>query len=450
MISKSEAKAYPTKRFFLEMFTRDISLEDCILDLIDNSIDAVVRTEHVDLTPLIFNSDFQNEQKPHLVRVDYSTDFFRITDDCGGVSKALALEDMFRFGHVAEVEGMRLGAYGIGLKRALFKIGNTFQIISKTLDSGFEARLDVQLWASSDESPTDWTIPVEDCAPANSPEEAGTTIYITELRDDVKMRIAHKTLDGPLVRMISQVYALFLGRLVNIEVNGERIEAKEIAFGTTTGASMGKVHYAQEDVKVTAIAGIAQRDANIPWRQEAAGWYIACNGRFVVVADKSELTGLGVKLPSFHTKYRGFLGLVLFQSENPLALPWTTTKRSLNRESEVYQLALNRMHALAQPVITYLNELYASDTPDESQRQREVAEKLEALEFQSIAATRDGAFVPPTRSTTRKRKDTVRVQFDAAMADIEKVRKRLRKPSMSAGSIGKFALEHYVRTECPD
>ena len=34
------AKAYPRKHFFFEMFTRDISLEDCILDLIDNSIDA--------------------------------------------------------------------------------------------------------------------------------------------------------------------------------------------------------------------------------------------------------------------------------------------------------------------------------------------------------------------------------------------------------------------------
>ncbi len=34
------AKAYPRKHFFFEMFTRDLSLEDCVLDLIDNSIDA--------------------------------------------------------------------------------------------------------------------------------------------------------------------------------------------------------------------------------------------------------------------------------------------------------------------------------------------------------------------------------------------------------------------------
>jgi hypothetical protein len=43
------ARAYPTKEFFIEMFTRDISLEDCILDLIDNSIDSLIRARKIDI-----------------------------------------------------------------------------------------------------------------------------------------------------------------------------------------------------------------------------------------------------------------------------------------------------------------------------------------------------------------------------------------------------------------
>ena len=39
------ADAMPTKDFFVRMITRDISLEDCILDLIDNCLDGA-------LTPL--------------------------------------------------------------------------------------------------------------------------------------------------------------------------------------------------------------------------------------------------------------------------------------------------------------------------------------------------------------------------------------------------------------
>ena len=36
----AKVEAFPTKAFFVRMITRDISLEDCILDLIDNSVDG--------------------------------------------------------------------------------------------------------------------------------------------------------------------------------------------------------------------------------------------------------------------------------------------------------------------------------------------------------------------------------------------------------------------------
>lgn len=39
------AAANPTKEFFVSMLTRDISIEDCILDLIDNSVDAAWESE---------------------------------------------------------------------------------------------------------------------------------------------------------------------------------------------------------------------------------------------------------------------------------------------------------------------------------------------------------------------------------------------------------------------
>ena len=35
---KKRADANPTKAFFVRMITRDITLEDCIFDLVDNSI----------------------------------------------------------------------------------------------------------------------------------------------------------------------------------------------------------------------------------------------------------------------------------------------------------------------------------------------------------------------------------------------------------------------------
>src|SRR4051794_40593306 len=45
MADQDKAHANPTKRFFVRMITRDITLDDCILDLIDNSVDGAWRSE---------------------------------------------------------------------------------------------------------------------------------------------------------------------------------------------------------------------------------------------------------------------------------------------------------------------------------------------------------------------------------------------------------------------
>lgn len=37
------AQGFPTKEFFVGMLTRDIELNDAILDLLDNCLDGVVR-----------------------------------------------------------------------------------------------------------------------------------------------------------------------------------------------------------------------------------------------------------------------------------------------------------------------------------------------------------------------------------------------------------------------
>ena len=36
--------ASPVKRFFVEMLTRDIQIEDAILDLLDNCVDGILRS----------------------------------------------------------------------------------------------------------------------------------------------------------------------------------------------------------------------------------------------------------------------------------------------------------------------------------------------------------------------------------------------------------------------
>src|SRR5438067_5288104 len=97
------AKAYPRKHFFFEMFTRDISLEDCILDLIDNSIDGLIRKTKIDIPNVILNGSSEKgtklKQPPAKIEISYSEKEFRIRDTCGGIDRKLAVNDIFNFGH---------------------------------------------------------------------------------------------------------------------------------------------------------------------------------------------------------------------------------------------------------------------------------------------------------------------------------------------------------------
>lgn len=60
----------PTKKFFIEMITRDISIEDAIIDLLDNSIDGANRINSENYNTLWINLTINDKE-------------FIIQDNCG-------------------------------------------------------------------------------------------------------------------------------------------------------------------------------------------------------------------------------------------------------------------------------------------------------------------------------------------------------------------------------
>src|SRR5579863_3664292 len=131
------ALAEVRKQFFIDMFTRDISLEDCVLDLIDNSLDAYLLKHATSISQLVFGTD-GNSTADELGKIDVTCTErqIRVVDTCGGISRQRAMKEVFCFGHDEDDQMGKLGAYGIGMKRALFKIGNSFQIVSRTPQEG--------------------------------------------------------------------------------------------------------------------------------------------------------------------------------------------------------------------------------------------------------------------------------------------------------------------------
>jgi hypothetical protein len=440
-----EANASPTKELFMEMFIRDLSLEDSILDLVDNSIDSLIKTRGVDVSDALLPSggDEAGEEKHRLpiIEIYYEPGKFRIRDTCGGISVKDAVDEVFRFGHSEGAERGQLGVYGIGLKRAIFKIGAEIIIESRTVDDGFNMHIYVPDWAKD----PDWKFPLEVTKGTEDMETAGTLITIKSFRPEVATRMKSGTFEADLRDMIARTYSLFLNKYVAVAVNGRRVEPKVVNFGYSKEVNVAKEELTEGNVKVTIYAGLAARGVSGEWQTAEAGWYVACNGRLVVAADKMPMTGWGVGMPQFHTKYRGFIGLVFFHSPNPLELPWTTSKRGLNQESLVFQRVKTRMAVVARPVLSFLNEMYSSEEIERAP-QREVAESVENLDVRELTSQPQTAFMTRARPLVE---DTVNVQYIAKRSELNRVRKSLRRSDMSASKVGKYTFDYYLKRECP-
>ena len=163
MVAKILAKASPEKRLFISLITRDISLVDAFLDIVDNSINAA-------LEPLASRlktaDDYQrllaNKRLEPKVEIDIAVTPTKIVvnDTAPGISAETAADHVFKFGRAAADahETDRLSVYGIGLKRAMFKCGNRIGIVSDHQKGGFELKLNVLDWAKETKEP--WTFEI--------------------------------------------------------------------------------------------------------------------------------------------------------------------------------------------------------------------------------------------------------------------------------------------------
>lgn len=156
------AKADPTKEFFIDMITRDIGLDECIFDLLDNSIDGAYRNRHDNGRLDGFHAE-----------INVYADSFTIHDNCGGMKLSDATDYAFHFGRRADApkdSDRSIGLYGIGMKRAVFKIGKKIVIQSSTEshpEEAFSTTIKVDEWAASKE----WDFTLEQLA---QPDFIGT------------------------------------------------------------------------------------------------------------------------------------------------------------------------------------------------------------------------------------------------------------------------------------
>lgn len=324
--------ANPTKEFFISMLTRDIDIKAAILELIDNSIDGAKR-----LRP---SGDFNGLY----INIEYDKDSFKIQDNCGGMGIDIATQYAFRFGRSPkrpkeDEKGQFTGIFGIGMKRSLFRLGNYFEVSSQTTKDSFKLIVDVNEWVKDDDNNWTFNLVESDENLSVSEENTGTTIIVSQLHQGISEQFELTYFLNTLVNYIEKYRTIAVENGLQITVNGKTIiysTQQIIESRNVTPYSFSKMI---DDVKISVLAGIAPKG-----EPENAGWYIYCNGRLIVFADKTNLTGWGEdQVRQYHPSLAFFRGFVFFESSNLEKLPWNTTKTSVDSSSPYYIFAKSKM-----------------------------------------------------------------------------------------------------------
>ena len=459
MIADREAETKPSKSFFVTMLTRDIDLRDAVLDLLDNCIDGAVRS----------GLDTGNAERPYAgyrAVLTLSSNRFELSDNCGGIPIGTARTRAFRLGRPPENrpmdgDGRTVGVYGIGMKRAIFKLGRNSTITSNGEDP-FRVKIDPD-WLDSD----DWK-PLTLAQHKPDPnDEAGTTILVENLYETVERDLGSKDWIESFRKYIADHYALIIEKGFEVIIKAEGISdlpvrAAEFALavsGSLGGGGVQPFIYRGEvsGVSVTVIAGllrkplsqeeIAQAD-NEHAEKSAAGWTIACNDRVVVSRDRTFLTGWGTGgVAQYHGQYSVIAGIVLLYADEVKKLPLTTTKRGLDGSSGVYAKVLDIMREATKKLTAFTNAYKTDEDRKEILKDAPRVSLSELRSYKELRTIPKGNLVgfqvlTPDLPRPVRKKRSPKVSFEVTDQEIAALRSFFEDEDLNGNEIGRAAWRY--------
>ncbi len=441
-----DAKAAPTKNFFVNMLTRDIELQDSLLDLLDNCVDGILRS--------IGEVQGDTPYAGYKATMTFDAEYFIIEDNCGGIPKSVAEKYAFSMGRPPDEDVEQLaaaatvGMYGIGMKRAIFKLGTDAHVESRH-DEGFTVEFSPE-WMS-DRGWTDLPMfPLKEGELA----DGGTRITVYQLHEECKKAFAEKTWIESFRNSISRHYAIIIskgfevrvGTEAEIAAGAEPIAGAEFRLLETDALPDGSrvqpfTYFGTLDgVEVEIYAGLyrkllteeeADREEQTRGVKDDAGWTVACNDRVVIWKDTTRLTGWGeATVPNYHGQFIAITGLVLLHSDDPAKLPLTTTKRGIDAASNVYAEVKDLMREATKNLTSFtykwkkhereLDSIYQNSRYVELPTLRTMAQEVSTGQVRKFATMKRSEVKLPAPVNENR---TARVSFTADKDDIAKLKK---------------------------
>ena len=263
-VQNKKVDASPTKSFFIYMLTRDIDVRPAIVELIDNSIDGAKKIRN--------NTEYEGL----FIKINMSQDKFIIEDNCGGIDIETAQKYAFQFGRSSEREsdssGYFTGIFGIGMKRALFKLGKKFEVSSTTRTEYFDLKVDVDEWINRPE----WEFEFDKVETGMNNSNTGTKIIVEKLNTDIENKFESEMFINSLIDYIQKYRTVEAENGLDIEVNNIAIDYGKEKLLKSKDIQPYEKQIIDDSGKITIIAGITNKG-----EPNKAGWYIYCNGRLV-------------------------------------------------------------------------------------------------------------------------------------------------------------------------
>ena len=434
----------PTKKFFIEMITRDISIEDAIIDLLDNSIDGANRRDPEDYSGLTIDIAINDSE-------------FIIQDNCGGFSLETAQKYAFRFGRPddAPTQKSSIGRFGIGMKRALFKIGKKFEVETQTSDTHFRVSVDVEKWSIQQRelveddgkkiTMDDWNFHYDILD--NDPRQPnGTKIHVSDLNDEVRKLFNDDAFKNELFNKTQRLLNFSLSKGLVIKLNGRSLVGEKIELLYSDDIVPYHVSGRIGNVSYRIIAGLGE--VGEPKR---SGWYVFCNNRLVLEADQSNATYWGVApVPQWHTNHVMFRGFLYLDSEEAMDLPLTTTKKGIDVTSEVYRKLALLMRDAMTSVLDFLKLIPRVEDPNGYRKmlcERSMRMSAKELKKYDFGSHPEKKFTSPELDleAISAGRESVRIAFDAnrRLADNAK----MRAGAKSYKEFGEYLFSYYTHME---
>lgn len=441
---KYKVAADPAKGFFVSMLIRDITLRDAIGDLVDNAVDAI-KEKALDRSDL---SKFE-------IDIKLGKTYFSIRDNGFGMESKIARTTAFNFGksnsHV-HIDGS-IGQFGIGMKRAFFKLGNLIDVKSVSKTSEFEIEIDVKKWLI-DKNVWQYEFKKDSLKEglSNNSSKTGFYVKISELSSDSILSFSDKVFIDALIREIEYEHMLNIGKGLKIIINDYTLKSTSIDLVFNDRIKPSFWEKLGEDESVKILAGISEKD------DEEGGWYIFCNERLLIAKNKTGETvwtgakGDGVGL--WHAQYHRFRGYVFFEAKDSSKLPWNTTKTGMDLDSPYYKLVRSQMITMTKQVIGLMDNLKTEkeqDNPSENQTLNKFVEEsikktLPVLSVLENSQTLANKFVYPTELFNPiKTKNITKIAYQVPTEKYLKVKEESGENSPK--NVGLYTFNYFFDNE---